>query len=186
MMSAPLGDILVLFITFSLTVLVDLTVAIQAGVVLAAILFMHRMAEVVTVQHGASPIAEDIDDLNELPAEANQRAHLPEDVEVFQLRGPLFFGAASVLQDVLDRIERSPRAFILRMREVPLIDASGVGALKEFVRRCQSNGTTVIVTGVQAQPRRILKQMGFSGERDGLLFVENLEAALRLLEKGAR
>ena len=185
MMSAPLGDILVLFITFGLTVLVDLTVAIQAGVVLAAILFMHRMAEVVTVQHGASPIAEDVDDFDGLPAETDQRAHLPEDVEVFQLRGPLFFGAASVLQDVLDRIERPPRAFILRMREVPLIDASGVGALKEFVRRCQNHGTTVIVTGVQAQPRRILKQMGFSGERDGLLFVENLEAALRRLENGA-
>jgi sulfate permease, SulP family len=186
MMSAPVGDILVLFITFSLTVLVDLTVAIQVGVVLAAILFMHRMAEVVTVQHGASPIAGDVDDFEQANGERDQRADLPEDVEVFQLRGPLFFGAASVLQDVLDRMGRPPRAFILRMREVPLVDASGVGALKEFVRRCRSHDTTVIVTGIQPQPRRILRQMGFTGEHEGLLFVESLDAALRFLEDGAR
>jgi SulP family sulfate permease len=67
------------------------------------------------------------------------------------------------------------------MREVPLIDASGVGALREFVRRCRSHGTMVIVTGVQPQPRRILKQMGFGADRDGLRFAENLDAALRLL-----
>jgi SulP family sulfate permease len=181
MMSAPPGDIVVLFITFALTVLVDLTVAIQVGVVLAAILFMHRMAEVVTVQRGVSPIAADVDDFEGSIEEPDQRAHLPDDVEVFQLRGPLFFGAASVLQDVLDRIGRPPRAFILRMREVPLIDASGVGALREFVRRCRSHGTMVIVTGVQPQPRRILKQMGFGADRDGLRFAENLDAALRLL-----
>jgi SulP family sulfate permease len=168
MISAPVGDILVLFITFGLTVLVDLTVAIQVGVVLAAILFMHRMAEVVTVQHGASPISEDVDDFSRPQGgEIDQRAGLPEGVEIFQLRGPLFFGAASVLEDVLDRMGRAPSTFILRMREVPLIDVSGVGALNAFVKRCRGHGTTVIVTGVQPQPRRILTQMGFGRTRTG-------------------
>jgi SulP family sulfate permease len=179
LLSAPIGDILVLILTFALTVLVDLTFAIEVGVVLAAILFMHRMAQVVTVQHGASPIETDVDDFAAANGFADQRARLPEGVEVFQLRGPLFFGAAGVLADVLDRLGRPPRIFIVRMREVPLIDASGVGALREFVRRCRSHGTTVIVTGVQPQPRRILRQMGFGGERDGLLFAENLDQALR-------
>jgi SulP family sulfate permease len=180
MMRAPLGDIAVLYITFGLTVLVDLTVAIEVGVVLAAILFMHRMAALVTVQQGLSPIEEDIDDFAVPGGQRDQRADLPPDTEVFQLRGPLFFGAASTLADVLDRIGRPPRFFILRMREVPLIDASGVGALREFVRRCRSHGTTVIVTGVQPQPRAILRQMGFGPEREGLLFAENLDAAIRV------
>jgi SulP family sulfate permease len=187
MLSAPLGDIFVLVITLALTVLVDLTFAIEVGVVLAAILFMHRMAEVVSVQKGVNLIAEDVDDFDGMAPERDLRANLPENVEVFQLRGPLFFGAASVLQDVLDRIVgRPPRAFILRMRDVPLIDASGVGALKEFARRCKHNGTLVIVTGVQPQPQRILAQMGFGQDRDGLRFAENFDAALALLtESGA-
>jgi sulfate permease, SulP family len=180
MMRAPVGDIAVLFLTFVLTVLVDLTVAIQVGVVLAAVLFMHRMAEVVTIQQGVSPIQGDVDDLPLGNDQPDQRAHLPEGVEVFQLRGPLFFGAASVLEDVLDRTGRAPRAFILRMREVPLIDASGVGALAEFVRRCEGRGVLVIVTDVQPQPRRILKQMGFGSGREGLLFALSLEEAIRL------
>ena len=178
MMRAPLGDIVVLYITFGLTVLVDLTVAIQVGVVLAAVLFMHRMAALVSVQQGVSPIEEDVDYSATPNGKRDQRAELPAETEVFQLRGPLFFGAAGALADVLDRIGRPPRFFILRMREVPLIDASGVGALKEFVRRCRSHGTIVVVTGVQRQPRRVLAQMGFGADGEGLHFADNLNEAI--------
>jgi SulP family sulfate permease len=184
MMRAPLGDIAVLYITFALTVLVDLTVAIEVGVVLAAVLFMHRMARLVSVQQGVSPIEEDLDDFATPNGKPDQRTDLPKDAEVFQLRGPLFFGAASTLADVLDRIGRPPRVFILRMREVPFIDASGVGALTEFVRRCRSHGTTVVVTGVQPQPRRIMKQMGFGSDSEGLRFAENLDEAIRIASSG--
>ena len=186
MMRAPLGDIAVLYITFALTILVDLTIAIQVGVVLAAILFTHRMATLVSVQQGFNPIEEDIDDLAVPNGRRDQRAELPPDTEVFQLRGPLFFGAASTLADVLDRLGRPPAFFILRMREVPLIDASGVGALKEFVRRCRSHGTTVVVTGVQPQPRRILKQMGFRAEGEGLRFAEHLDEAFEIASSGPK
>jgi len=154
-------------------------------VVLAAILFMHRMAAVVTVQHGVSLIQTDVDDFRALGNEADQRADLPENVEVFQLRGPLFFGAASVLQEVLDRMGRAPHAFIVRMREVPLIDSSGVGAVREFVRRCRSHNTKVIITGVQSQPRQILEQMGFGGSQQELRFADNLQDAIRLLAQEA-
>ena len=177
-MSAPVGDIVVLFITLALTVLVDLTVAIQVGVVLAAILFMHRMAEVVTAQHGLGPIEADVDDFDAPPRGRDQRDHLPEDVEVFQLRGPLFFGAASILQDVLDRMSRPPRAFIVRMREVPLIDLSGVGAIREFASEgAATTARPSIVTGVQPQPQQILMQMGFAAGGEGLCFAGNLEEA---------
>ncbi len=122
---------------------------------------MRRMAEVVAIRQGVKLIEDDIDDFERSPSDSySQRTNLPDGVEVFQLRGPLFFGAAYRLNDVLDRIGATPRIFILRMREVPMIDASGVAALQEFVRRCASFGTQVIVTGVQLQPRRILEDMG--------------------------
>jgi SulP family sulfate permease len=187
LLRAPVGDRLVLLLTFGLTVLVDLTIAIEVGVVLAAILFMHRMAEVVAIQQGVKLIEDDIDDFERSPSDSySQRTNLPDGVEVFQLRGPLFFGAAYRLNDVLDRIGATPRIFILRMREVPMIDASGVAALQEFVRRCASFGTQVIVTGVQLQPRRILEDMGavqgggIEGGGAALIFAENLEEAIRL------
>ena len=178
-LSAPPGDRLVLLATFLLTVLVDLTVAIQVGVVLAAILFMHRMAQVVAVQQGLNLIQQDEDDFHPMPGDGyTQRADLPPGVEVFQLRGPLFFGTASHLTDMLDRIGKPPKVFILRMREVPMVDATGVGALADFVRRCTGHGTTVIVTGVQPQPEKILRQMGFGHGRTDLRFAENLGTAL--------
>lgn len=186
MLSAPLGDVLVLLLTFGLTVLVDLTFAIQVGVVLASILFMHRMAQVVTVQHGVNPIAPDIDDRTEAAGVVtDQRAGLPEGVEVFQLRGPLFFGAAGVLADLLDRIGRPPRVFIVRMHDVPLIDSSGVGALRDFVQRCRHMGTRVIIAGVQPQPRRILDQMGFGSSGDDLTITKDLSEAIRRASQAA-
>ena len=185
MRHAPIGDFAVLLITFALTVFVDLTFAIEVGVVLAAVLFMHRMAGVVTLQQGASPIDVDVPD-STVNAQIDQRESLPDGVEIFQMRGPLFFGAAGVLADLLDRTGRPPRVFILRMRDVPLIDSSGVGALEQFVRRCRAHGTVVIVTGVQAQPADILMRMGFGRGHDGLLLVDHLDEALALARRHLR
>lgn len=183
LMAAPLGDKLVLVLTFGLTVLVDLTVAIEVGVVLAAILFMHRMAETVEFQRGMPFFERDEDDFAHPSNGYSQRDTLPGDVEVFQLRGPLFFGVASRLMEVLDTIARPPRAFILRMREVPLIDSTGVSALRAFIRRCQRDGTIVIVTSVQPQPRQILQQMGFGPDSTELRFAEDFAAALRAVAR---
>ncbi len=178
---APWGDKAVLVITFALTVLVDLTVAIEVGVVLAAILFMHRMAAVVQLQQGVNLIEPDVDDFARHAPTPDQRAALPPGVEVFQLRGPLFFGAAGQVLEVLDRIGQPPKVLILRLREVPLIDASGVGALQELLRRCRRHGTRVIVTGVQPQPREILARMGFAEDGNGLTFAADFQAALKLV-----
>ncbi|RKQ70393.1 SulP family inorganic anion transporter [Oceanibaculum indicum] len=163
LMKAPHGDRLVLLLTFGLTVLVDLTVAIQVGIVLAAILFMVRMAEAVEVQGGVNPLADD-DDGDE---DSNERENLPPGVEVFLIRGPLFFGASGRLTDVLERVGATPKVFILRLRHVPLMDASGAGTLEAFLKRCQSQGTTVILSGLQPQPAGLMSRMGLLREGAG-------------------
>ena len=183
LMHAPRGDMVVLLLTFGLTVMVDLTVAIEVGVVLAAILFMHRMSQVETTEFGAALWQHDEDDfeprLNGGPA---QRDNLPAGVEVFRLNGPLFFGNAGRLGDILDAlIGPWPGTFILRMRDVPMVDATGVGALREFLHRCQAHGTKVIVTGIQPQPRQILNQMGFGADSPALQFAGDFQAALALV-----
>ncbi|MEI2387102.1 SulP family inorganic anion transporter [Breoghania sp. JC706] len=178
LLRAPFDERIILLVTLGLTVLVDLTVAIEVGVVMAAMAFMHRMSQAVAVKLGVSAIEEEVDDFADpLPAN-DQRQALPEGVEVFQLRGPLFFGAASRLGEVLERAGPTPPVFILRMREVPLIDATGVGALTHFVERCAARGTRVIVTGIQEQPLAILNQMGLARR---LEFAENFEVAKALV-----
>ncbi|MCA1973231.1 MAG: sulfate permease [Caenispirillum sp.] len=161
LMKAPVGDRVVLILTFSLTVLVDLTVAIQVGVVLAAFLFMHRMANAVEVETHTRVIDDDEDDFAKAPTP--DYPPLPEGVEVYRISGPFFFGAAAKLGEVLDRIRKPPRVFILRMRLVPLIDATGGHALEEFLRRCEAHGTQVILSGVQDQPRRLMGELGLAG-----------------------
>lgn len=182
LLRAPLGDRVVMVITFLLTVLVDLTVAIQVGVVLAAILFMHRMAGLVAVDKSQSLVEEDIDDFLRKPEAYDQREDLPPGVEVFRLRGPLFFGAASRVRYLLDAVGVPSRVFILRMRDVPMIDASGAEALGELVRQCRNHGTKVIVTGVQPEVAEVLARMGL-GRKDGKLhYAENYEEALAMAQ----
>ena len=179
LMRAPLGDKAVLVITFLLTVAVDLTVAIQVGVVLAAFLFMHRMSQAVEMQTHTSLIENDIDDLRVPNKDVEmQRDRLPAGVEAFQIRGPFFFGVASRLLDVLDHLTAPPKIFILRMRGVPLIDASGDTALEEFIDRCRKQGTTVIIAGMQPRCREILRQMGFFDHHSDILEVDSFQAAL--------
>ncbi|MCU0985930.1 MAG: SulP family inorganic anion transporter [Acetobacteraceae bacterium] len=184
--TAPFGERAVLVITFALTVLVDLTLAIEVGVVLAAILFMHGMAEAVSLTpEGRRVIVVDEDDFTRPPEDRySQRDALPEGVEVFQLRGPLFFGAAGRLGDVMDTMQRKPRHFILRMREVPFIDSTGVAALSDFVRRCRANDTHVIVTGIQPQPRAVMARMGLTDAMAGFTIAEDFQAALALARAG--
>lgn len=181
-MSAPAGDRLVLLLTLGLTVLVDLTVAIEVGVVLAAILFMHRMSEVMAVQQGVEFLQQDVEDTGQ-PKPAFEYSTLPKGVEMFSLRGPLFFGSAGSLTDMLDSMLTTPRVFILRMRNVPMVDATGVDALIEFVRRCEANGTMVLVTGVQPQPKETLRQMGFNGNHPNLKFATAFDEARQMAVK---
>jgi SulP family sulfate permease len=182
-MSAPKGDRLVLLLTFFLTVFLDLTVAIQAGIVVAAFVFMFRMAEAVEVSSGMPmPDDETGDDDHARGADLDQRALLPKGVEVYQISGPLFFGAANRLDNLLDQFLQPPKVFILRMRLVPVIDASGVHALKQLAHRCHRKGIVLIVSGLQEQPNRVIARMRLEEEPGELHFTSNFERALRLAE----
>lgn len=168
-LSAPWGDRVVLLLTFAVTVLVDLTLAIQAGVVAAAFVFMHRMAQSVDVGPGAP---EDEDE--------GQRTLLPPGVEAFRINGPLFFGASNRVDTLLDRLPETPQVFILRMRLVPIIDASGVHALENLAARCRRQGIALVVSGLQAQPRRILSDMGFEGHAGDVRFADDYAQAIAI------
>lgn len=166
LMSAPMGDRVLLLMTLGLTVAVDLTVAIAAGVVFAAILFMHRMAESARVDQ---PDAEE---------DSLIRSRLPAGVEVFSVRGPLFFGAAARISEVLDQIGQPPKVFILRMEDVPMVDATGVAAMEDFVRRCRASGTKVILSGLKAGPLDVMQHMGFSDDPGRVAFTPDFDTAL--------
>jgi SulP family sulfate permease len=180
LMRAPLGDRVVLLLTLALTVLVDLTVAIEVGVVLAAIMFMHRMSEAVAIQSHTQLIDQDEDDFARNGADRyTRRSDLPQGVEVFELRGPFFFGVANRLGEVLDRIGKPPRVFILLMREVPLVDATGVRALQDFVARCKRDRTQVILAELQPSVAATLKQMGVLD--NSVTVATSYDAAIRQL-----
>lgn len=166
-LSAPWGDRVVLLLTFAVTVLVDLTLAIQAGVVAAAFVFMHRMAQSVDVGPGAP---EDEDE--------GQRTLLPPGVEAFRINGPLFFGASNRVDTLLDRLPDTPRVFILRMRLVPIIDASGVHALENLAARCRRQDIALVISGLQPQPRRILADMGFERSAGDVRFADDYAGAI--------
>jgi SulP family sulfate permease len=164
LLSAPLGDRVVLLLTFALTIAVDLTVAIEVGVVLASILFMHRMSEAVRLQSHESLLGDGDGDEEANGAVANGdaslRASLPHGVEYLELHGPFFFGVANLFADVMARIEKAPYACVLVLREVPLVDASGVSALRDFADRCRKRGTELIIAEMQPAVRESLARMG--------------------------
>ena len=180
-LSAPWGDRIVLLLTFALTVFFDLTVAIEVGLVVATLIFMHRMAESVEISSGVRAADDDPPGYDPaLATDEQQRAHLPEGVEVYQITGPLFFGAANRLDSLLDQFFVPPRVFILRMRLVPYIDASGVHALKNLAERCARRGIVLVVSGLQPQPNRVLADMALGEQPGQLHFTSNYARALKL------
>ena len=183
-LSAPKGDRLVLLLTFFLTVFFDLTLAIEVGLVVAAFVFMYRMAETVEVSSGVRLLEED----GEATDDLTQRDRLPPGVEAFLINGPLFFGAANRLDNLLDQFREPPKVFILRMRLVPIVDSSGVHALKNLLERCRRRGIVLIISGLQTQPRRVIEQMRLDPREGELYFAPDFDAAVqlasRILENG--
>jgi len=162
MLRAPKSDVAVLVTTFLLTVVIDLTVAIEVGIVLAAFLFMRRMAEVTNVSVIAREFTENVDERD--PNSVRTR-HVPHGVVVYEINGPFFFGAAETFKDTIDRTMGRPRVLILRLRNVPAMDATGLNALRDVVRRTRKDGTLVLLSDVHAQP---MIAMGRSGLLDEL------------------
>ena len=187
LLRAPHSDILVLLTTFGLTVFTDLTIAVGVGMVLASMLFMKRMADVSNISALRAEFENGQDDFESLgeskDPNALSRRQVPEGVEVYEINGPFFFGVADRLKDTLSRIEAPPKVFILRMRRVPAMDATGLHALREFHRKCQRQGTTLLLAGVHAQPLFVFMQMGFDKEIGRENMFENIDSALNRARK---
>ena len=153
--SAPIGDIFVLLATFTLTVFIDLIVAIEVGMIFAAFLFMKRVKDLSTVVHILPQEEEDIPD-----PDAISKKIVPPGVEVYEVVGLFFFGLADTLKRTLKEIEKVPQVFILRLRKIERIDASGLHALKEFYSECDKKKTTLILSGVRPHVYQSLKKFG--------------------------
>jgi sulfate permease, SulP family len=160
---APKSDVAVLLTTFLLTVLVDLTVAIEVGMVLAAFLFMRRMAEVTNISVLTHEFTDPVDDFEHDPNAVRRRV-IPDGVQVYEITGPFFFGAAEMFKDRVGRIAGKPKVLIVRLRHVPAIDSTGLHALRDLARRSQKEGTLVILSDVHAQPVVALERSGMYDE----------------------
>jgi SulP family sulfate permease len=155
-LKGPRSDMAILLTTFLLTVLVDLTVAIEIGMVLASFLFMRNMIKfsevnIVTRDFEGGETGSDPDSL--------ENYTIPKGVEVFEISGPLFFGAAYKFKDAMRFIENPPKVLIIRMRKVPIIDATGIKTIKEVHRESKHSGTHLILSEVHSgQILRELKE----------------------------
>jgi SulP family sulfate permease len=149
--TAPRSDVMVMLGTFLLTIFVDLTVAIEVGMVAAAFLFMRRMAEVTNVRAVQLELDDEGDPYATDPNGVRQRS-VPKDVEVYEVNGPFFFGAAETFKDTLAQVARKPKVLIIRMRNVPAIDSTGMHALRDLVHRTRGDGTLVLISDIHTQP----------------------------------
>ncbi|MGH7655597.1 MAG: SulP family inorganic anion transporter [Gemmatimonadaceae bacterium] len=160
MLTAPRGDIAVLLVTFGLTVFVDLTVALGVGMVLASFLFMQKMAESTNVTAITELFADEGAESDEMLRGAVASGAIPAGVQVYEIDGPFFFGAADKFKETMGSIQRAPAVLILRMRNVGLLDATGIALIRELVKKGRRDGTTLILAGVHEQPMDAMRKAG--------------------------
>ncbi len=145
---APRSDVAVLLTTFGLTVLVDLTVALGVGMVLASFLFMRKMAEVTQV----AAVTDMFTDREGEDAQGVALRSVPKGVEIYEIDGPFFFGAAEKFKETIASMARPPRVLILRMRKVGLLDATGIALIRDLSQKGRRDGTTLVLSGLHSQP----------------------------------
>ena len=174
--TAPKSDILVLFTTFILTVIFDLVVAIEIGMILACLLFIKRMSE---ETHADSwTYIDDEDDTQESDREMKK---LPREIRVYNISGPLFFGAADSIEQII--VKEFTTCLVLRMTGVPALDSTALHALQDLVTFCKSKNITVVFSHVNEQPMRAMKKAGFVELVGTENFCPNITAALRRAEE---
>ncbi|MCK9224695.1 MAG: sulfate permease [Candidatus Muirbacterium halophilum] len=180
-LKSPKSDVFVLLTTFLLTVLIDLTVAIQAGVFMAGLLFMKRMSEV----SNADFIGKDIDDMEDIAKDAFSivNRQIPENVLVFEINGPFFFGAAEKFKTALYQMSEFPEYLIVRMRHVPAIDATGLKALEDFIENCEKKGIIILLSGVNAQPMIAFKKSKLILKIGEDKIFRNIDNAIEFIKK---
>jgi SulP family sulfate permease len=158
-------------------------VAVNVGVVLAALLFMQRMSVITEVQSHRHLIQDDVADL---PRTADRQLTLgsdvPAGVAIYRINGPFFFGASWRLGDALDRIGYTPHTFVLDLAAVPFVDATGTHALYQFIQDARRRGATVILSAVLAETRKALRRAGLVPRDRSVRFAPTLARALALVQ----
>lgn len=175
---APPCDIAILLTTFFLTVFVDLVVAVGVGMVLSAFLFIKRVGDVSEIVPLYFTKEEEIES-EELNQESIELKSIPPSVDMYEITGPFFFGLADSLKDVLSNLKFPSKVFILRMRKVPVIDASGMHALRDFFYRCKRDNTTLILSGVNKNVLKSLQKFGLTDLLQEDSIFSNIEQALK-------
>lgn len=175
----PKSDITVLLVTFFLTVVFDLTVAIEVGILIACLLFMRRMSEVtkVSVETEAIDLGADSD----VPFN-NEHLTIPDRVEVYEINGPYFFGIANRFEEVMNDQGEQPAVRIIRMRKVPFIDSTGVHNLTNLCRKCLKKDVKIVLSGVNPKVMEVLTKAGF----DDLIGKDNICSHITIALERAR
>src|SRR5690554_619452 len=158
LLKSPKSDVAVLLTTFFLTVIFDLTIAIEIGMILAVFLFMRRMAMVTNVGVITRELTDEVE--NVVDPMAIDKKNVPEGVEVVEINGPFFFGAVEKFKEAAEIIEKPPKVRIIRMRNVPAIDSTGLHVLEDVLMKSRKEGTEVIFSGVLAQPLMAFENSG--------------------------
>jgi len=176
------NDSIVLLMTFFLTVLIDLNTGVQTGIMLAALLFIKRMIDVTGIEDkrkgfGVSFASED-NEVEENDTNAITCKIVPPEVEVYKINGPFFFGVADRLKNVMDVLKDPPKVFILRMRHVPMVDATGLHALEEFFDSCHKEGTILVLSGVNEKIKQKMKRLDFDQKIGIENITDNIDMAL--------
>jgi SulP family sulfate permease len=176
LLKSPRGDVAVLLATFLLTVFIDLTVAIQVGILLAAFLFLQNMSKEARV----SAITDTLHEDEEFKGRDMSKIEIPKRVEVFEVYGSLFFGAVSQFKESIRVVSKKPKVIILRMRNVPTIDASGIHILEELVKEMHSAGGIIVFSAVSRAVYRVMRSSGFIELVDRRNFAPDIFAALEI------
>ncbi|MBQ1284730.1 MAG: STAS domain-containing protein [Clostridia bacterium] len=172
--TAPKTDIIVMLSTFTLTVVFDLVIAIEVGMILTALLFIKRMSDETSVK-GWEYVDEDSD------ADSVELKVIPKNVRVYEISGPLFFGVADKILDIT--LKDYTKCLILRMRSVPAIDATAMNYLEDLEEKCYKSGVKLIMSHVNPQPMKIMKKSGFYGKVGRDNFCANIDEALKKASK---
>ncbi|MDO5401817.1 MAG: SulP family inorganic anion transporter [Eubacteriales bacterium] len=176
--TAPKSDILVLLTTAVLTIVFDLVVAIEVGIVMAAILFLVRMSNVTEIR-GWKYLGEDIDEDND--PESIRFKKVPDNTAVYEIVGPMFFAAADKFMDI--ELKSHIKVLIIRMRGVPAMDVTALRSLEKIQASCQKKGITFVLSHVQEQPRQMMEKAGFAAKVGEVNFRENIDDALGYARK---
>lgn len=160
LMKNPKSDVAVLLITFFLTIIFDLTIAIEVGLIIACLLFMKRMAETTDVK----VIMDEIDPNDELDITKGNLEHLtiPKGVEVYEINGPYFFGAGNRFEEIMATLGDRPKVRVIRMRKVPFVDSTGIHNLTNLCIMSQKEGIQIVLSGVNSTVRSTLEKSGFN------------------------